>query len=691
MDINETAAAGIDLAALIAAADAADPLQAVDEGAAVQLAEAGVGVLRAALDEASTRSGGDKLEPVAGLLDSDEAMRALGYAWRHRRNQVEAGLTRARALLGRSPVPRQLQEAIDRTSARQAAEIQRRRAELGDGTRSSVVAKMLSEIGDGPPSLKVPSGFDLGWSGVFRDTDPPERISHGALLLLSSRQDVSTGRILVEVAWKRRGAWERHVVPRQTISDTRGIASLADRGAPVNSSNARGVIEYLAALEACNASTLPEVQTCSHMGWQPGLRTFVAGAEVVGEPLELEAVGGLEALAEGYRPGGTWEGWCTAVRDHVARFPRAMLGIYASACTPLLAVLDQPGFVVDWSGETSLGKTTTLRCAASVWGVPDDRGDGVIMSWASSSMVGPMTLAWFLQSLPVILDDTKRGRPQTIGALLYDIPAGQERLKGTAEGGLRQIRRWRSCLLSTGEAPITSFSEAGGTRARVIALRGAPLDSREAAEAITGALLDHYGHLGPRLVEALVRAPSEAIERLRTRFRELREHYAAEASSPVAGRLASYVAVLHLAAEVVHRLGVPPPQECDPIGVAWAAARTGAEDDPPREALRALHAWATASASRFDDGGPRKRDAEPHGGWLGQWTSGHLAFFPHALEAQLDAWGYDRAGVIDAWQRRGWLQGAANRRKRKVTLGSGRRVRMYVFEVNGDGAPAAVD
>ncbi len=609
----------------------------------LDLVAAGLAVLRtcaAAVDIAQDSA--ERVRLVIGLLDP-ATRPAVAAALRT--DEARAILIRLRAIRG-------LAGPVDGVLAMLTA--------TGGGDDDPSLDELTAPLG--VTGLRAPPGFTVGAGGVFADG---ARIAEAPLVIVAAARDVHTGAARLELAWRHGRRWVREWVDRGEAMDARRVVRLADQGAPANSDNARDVVRYLAAFEAANVAALPATATTCRLGWHGAAFVLPDCTHGGADPITV-AASGMETMIEGYRVGGTWEGWKAAIAPALDR-PSALLGIIAAAATPLLHILGQPGFVIDWSGETSQGKTTSLLLAASVWGLASDRDGGLVLSWASSSAVGPMAVAALFCHLPVILDDTKRARPEVVGSVLYDIPAGRDRLKGTVTGGLQAIRQWRTILLSSGEAPITSFAPDGaGAHARAIVLRGSPMATREDANAVKANLMVHFGHLGRRLAARLVAADHDA---LRVRFDALLTARASSAgNTAVQGRMAAYVAILELTLEQLQAVGLPEP-ECDPIGAAWAAVLDGSrEADRAAEALAKLQAWAAANQPRF--WGRHEVDARtnvavvPPGGFVGRWdrpaAGGSLSlvgFNREILERLLLDWRCDVHGVIEAWRQRGWLVG----------------------------------
>lgn len=697
MDLDETGKAGIPLSALLSAADSGDPLDVETIETAEKTAEWGLVQLRATIDAMGSAQDGSAQAELFGRFTSDEdLMRAAAYAFRLRRGAMLGELARLRKVKGFGTDARLFERELQRLADVQEAALRRRVEQADAAGQGRLLDHFTRPLG--VEGLRCPPGYTIDVHGVWREVgDEQERVATAPILIVGTAQDVHSGEVRVRIAWRRRSDWAVHTVPRGSVMDARGLLGLSNLGAPVCSGNMGAAVEYLAAFEAVNLDHLQDERTTEHMGWQDD-QTFVIGPDSFGpKPVRLVAQGGLEAIGSRYAVSGTWEAWCETVEELIAPRPLAMLAIYASACTPLLRILRQPGFAVDWSGETSMGKSTSLVVAASVWGNPDDKGAGIIQGWASASTVGPMTLAHFGQSIPVFLDDTKRAkRADVVAQTLYDIPAGQERLRGAPGGGLQVCRTWRTVLLSTGEAPILSFSNDGGTRARTLCLQGAPFgentpENRRASDMARTRLAENYGHLGRRIAAYLVAHP-ERFDGFRNRFAQLREEYAGEVGG-VAGRAAAYVAVLRFAADLCHHLGVPRPRGCDPLGLALQAALEGTrEADPHAGALRDLFVWAQANSTRFwgrHDIDRQGCPVEPHGGFAGSWGKGEqwseIGFVPQVVIELLKRWGYDAHGVVETWHRREWTvwersRGRVYRQARMPLRSTKRTTRMLVLQ-----------
>src|SRR6266540_3604706 len=86
-----------------------------------------------------------------------------------------------------------------------------------------------------------------------------------------------------------------------------------------------------------------------------------------------------EVTASHYTSSGTLEDWQGSVAKLAAAHGRAQFAIASAFVSPLLALTGADGGGINLRGPSSIGKTTLLAAAASVWGRGDERG--FIRTW----------------------------------------------------------------------------------------------------------------------------------------------------------------------------------------------------------------------------------------------------------------------------------------------------------------------
>jgi putative DNA primase/helicase len=589
-----------------------------------------------------------------------------------------------------------------------------------DDPQQQVAADVLA---DSPlPDLIIPAPYGLDDGATYRMVEDingdlhPRAIAYAPVLITGRLQSVDDYGQWLRLAWKRGATWQHTDVDRGVAMNATKLIELASQGFPVATDNAANVAHYLHELEAVNYQTLPTAQMATRLGWQgeQGASGFLCGRTLAraDEILPIDDLAsvpttewdakwiafhghamGDEQIVDGFHQRGTYEQWCEAVAPVIV-YPRVRAGLYASFAVPLLEILGIPNFVIDWSARTSVGKTSTLRVVASPWGCPDELrvGESIVFSW-NATKVWAERAAAVMNGLPFILDESKLAPKGVVPSVLYMVANGIGKGRGNPKG-LAVAKRWRTVLFSTGEMPITGYSEDGGSRMRCLAIRGYPLGAKNDAtlkivSELNAALSSNYGHAGPRFVQWLLQHRAEWPS-WEPRYVKHKRHFLDLSTDEASYRLSGYAASIALAAELVHKaLDLPwerVPAITDDLWTSIVDEASGAAGDV--RALRDVMSWAWSHEESFYGRHITDRNGDPRppaGGWSGKWDKGddwkEIAFLPTTLKDVLHDYGYEPEAIITLWNEQGWLvRNTDDRHATKVVhLGSG-KTRMYVIE-----------
>lgn len=541
--------------------------------------------------------------------------------------------------------------------------------------------------------LRVPGWFDVSATGTWLGapgSGSARPVAPVPLIVAGRTSDALSERQYLTIMWwdPAVGSWRRVQTPREIALTATRIVTLSGRGMPVTSVSARAVVKYLAAFEAANTERLPSVQVTDRLGWWPAtadtvddLRAFVLPDVVMGEPgvVTFQAPENSDDVVRHVKRKGTWTGWCETVGSF-AEYPLLFVGLYAVAGSILLPFTGCSNFTLNFSDETSVGKTTAMRLAASAVGKPSET-NGYLASWASSQTWRERT-SGVLGSCPLLLDELKRARSiDEAVQFVYDHWQGIGGGRGTPTS-VQARCSWRSIMLSTGEGPITSATAMsrdrhGGLAGRVIELRGRPMGPENEhngneAKRLQRDVLENYGHMVPAMVTRLLDTrPSWPY--LMEVYREAVEEYTAwpgVSDRAIGGRLADYLAQISVGRYFVHDvLLVPGPAE-DPLpAVADSALSLAADRNRAVRMLYRLRTWLLSNDACFVERA-RTQNGQPlvpHWGWAGSWPrdSGdsrwtHVLFLQSYLDRLMDSWRVSPAEVIDAWIARGYVDGTRN-------------------------------
>ncbi|HHO0430850.1 DUF927 domain-containing protein [Klebsiella pneumoniae] len=267
-------------------------------------------------------------------------------------------------------------------------------------------------------------------------------------------------------------------------------------------------------------------------GWHDGAYVMPDG-EVVGDPETPILFNGRSAASSGYAIAGTTATW----RDSVARLaggnPSMMLGVAAALSAPLIGLVGADGFGVHLFEQSSAGKTTTSNIASSLWGEPD----ALRLTWYGTAL-GIANEAEAHNDSLLPLDEVGQGSSaKDVATSAYTLFNGAGKLQGAKEGGNRELKRWRTVAISTGEMDIETFLSAGGIRVKagqLVRLLNIPMEKstvfnglpngKAHADALKEAWIDNHGAAGREWVKWLAAHQQEAKQAVRdaqTRWRSL--------------------------------------------------------------------------------------------------------------------------------------------------------------------------
>lgn len=309
-------------------------------------------------------------------------------------------------------------------------------------------------------------------------------------------------------------------IPCADIGERDGWRSLKAGGVNVTTKNTfRAILADW--LQQCGAGQEWRISHTS--GWHHGAYVMPDG-EVIGEPETPILFNGRSAAAGGYAVAGTAESWRNSVARLACGNPSMMLGVAASMAAPLIGLVGADGFGVHLFEQSSAGKTTTANIASSVWGEPD----ALRLTWYGTAL-GIANEAEAHNDGLLPLDEIGQGsNARDVATSAYTLFNGAGKLQGAKEGGNRELKRWRTVAVSTGEMDIETFLSAGGLRVKagqLVRLLNIPMEKatvfngqpngKAHADALKEAWLDNHGATGREWVKWLAAHQQEAKQAVR--------------------------------------------------------------------------------------------------------------------------------------------------------------------------------
>ena len=566
----------------------------------------------------------------------------------------------------------------------------------------SATAKALAGLGFGQAATwkashfvpSVASTFRLIGGKVFKAV---ERKGETELLPVTTtapyircdgvdRDGIMTSRVV----WtKASNTHVRRSIPLRQLADARQLLDLAALGFDITSSTASRVVDYIAELRAEHRERIPVEEVLTTSGWHTvgknKERVFAIGTDClirarVDEVFDIR-VQPAEGDLEVYKylgSKGTLECWVERMNT-LRDYPLMAFGVAASLSAPFLReVFDLNGNpVIEYAGESSKGKTCALQGAASVWGDPGE-APRLIRQWNGTNYAIQRMLSQ-LQDLPSFLDESTSASDLKTAELIYGYANGQGKAQGKADGGLRDIVKYRGVLFSTSEKSLVTATTTDGIHARTFLFSAPPLgaDNYDFAVDFKMSIADHFGFAGPALVDQFLVNSDVHTRALKDYWGRCRLHYGKMASTDLERRkvesFAAFGAVLKWAIPI---LGLAWNANKIMDG-AWASLAGQTQRYHHVEAMESLKGWCVSNQHRFE--GLRDRHSNQAIAGRAFDKDGETAFNQDEIatyaiisdeaEKVLKLAGHDFKSVAPYWKRLSMIECGAERHVKRVRIG----------------------
>ncbi len=469
----------------------------------------------------------------------------------------------------------------------------------------------------------------------------------------------------------------RHVVDRDLHGEPAALcARLADHGLRINPARQREFRGYLAAARVAH-----RVMVVERTGWHEIDRqsVFVLPGETIG-PRGAERVF-LDMAASGqYEARGTVDEWRKGPAKLTCGHAVLVLAVSTALAGPLLGLAGYEGGGLHLWGQSSAGKTTALRIAASVWG----RGDtpGFVRAWRATAN-GLEGAAAGATDTALILDELGQAEAYELAAALYMLANGGGKARAHRDGTLREPRTWRVLTLSSGELPVDAkLTEDRGRKPRagqlvrmldipadrglgfgVFDFAGPDGDAALLAKRCKLAAASAYGTAGREFVRRLI-ACGVTGDDVRSMVADFAATEVPAGADGQIDRAAERLGVVAAAGELATKYGVTGwmPGEARKAAASalaqWIKGRDGLEPAEVRQAIKAVRHFIEAHGdARFDLDDPDARPVHNRAGWRkGAGNEQRWLILPEVWKAEVCA-GLDPTSVakVLAEPKRGML------------------------------------
>lgn len=208
------------------------------------------------------------------------------------------------------------------------------------------------------------------------------------------------------------------------------------------------------------------------LGWH-GEQYILPDGAIGSDSKQLIVYQSAHAINSTIAQQGTLEQWRDELCKPLAEQSRFVFSIACAFAGQLLELLDDDGGGFHIVGSSSMGKSLSLKVAASVWGNPDR----YVKTWRSTDNALEGTASECNDSfLP--LDEISDSDAKAVGRTIYMLGNGTGKGRSTVTGHNRTTKTWRIIFLSNGEESLQNFMAQAGQKTNAgIEVRVAHIDA----------------------------------------------------------------------------------------------------------------------------------------------------------------------------------------------------------------------
>ncbi len=365
-------------------------------------------------------------------------------------------------------------------------------------------------------------------------------------------------------------------------------------------------------------------------GWHGNV--FVMPNKTIGEDEERILFQSASATPGTFKRKGKLTDWQTNVAALCAGNSRLVFAVSAAFAAPLLHVTGMESGGVHMRGDSSTGKTTALRAAASVWG-----GVEYLQRWRATDN-GLEALAAQHSDCLLVLDELSQVDPKAAGEVAYMLANGSGKARANRTGGLRDPASWRILFLSSGEAGLAEHMAEAKKKPKAgqeIRLLDIPADAGAGhgmfeelhqyangaafSKALTESACKSYGTSAQPFIEKLIEHQDKIAPWIKKAQSEFTHTNVEERAGGQVHRAALRFALIGAAGELATRWQVTgwQPGEANQAAVtcykAWLAQRGGAGNLEEANMLAQVRRFFEAHGeARFTDWNRPASNSEGH-------------------------------------------------------------------------------
>lgn len=204
------------------------------------------------------------------------------------------------------------------------------------------------------------------------------------------------------------------------------------------------------------APALQRARCVERTGWHDNV--FVMPDRTIGHADERILYQSSSSAPSAFKQRGKLSDWQKHIAAPCVGNSRLLFAISAAFASPLLHITGMESGGLHYRGDSSTGKTTALRLAASVWG-----GVDYLQRWRATDN-GLEALASQHSDCLLVLDELSQVDPKAAGEVAYMLANGSGKVRSVRTGSMAAVANWRVLFLSSGEAGLAEHMALAGKK-----------------------------------------------------------------------------------------------------------------------------------------------------------------------------------------------------------------------------------
>lgn len=318
---------------------------------------------------------------------------------------------------------------------------------------AAALAQRLSTLPKTSCALADGTIFEMRADGLYCDSAPDAKGNSKSTWLAGAFEITHSTRSFENGEWGRVVIWIDKDGQAHELSIS--MSELASSPANIWAAMSEGGLAIAPARPARDAlatylqilATEKSARSVTKTGWTRQGQYVMQSGEVLGQsandPIFYQGVVAKNQIV------GSIEDWHDSVGKLARGNSRLMFSICAAFAAPILSLCGEQGGGFHFRGASSVGKTTALKVAASVFG-------SAVNSWRATSN-GLEGVASAHNDSLLLLDEVNQCSPFEVGETAYMLANGVGKLRANRNGAARKSAEWRTLFLSSGEQDLESI------------------------------------------------------------------------------------------------------------------------------------------------------------------------------------------------------------------------------------------